>query len=277
MLLLAGTLACAIVRPRGLPEAAVAVPAAGLLLVLGVLPLGQAGTEAGGLGPTIGFLAAVLALANLCDRHGLFEAAGSWMAAGSGGRPVSLLVLVFAAASVVTAVLSLDATVVSAHPGRVRDRCAAPPPGKAARVRVHASRELRVAVAAGLEPHQPAGIRREWSLVRSIRSNHGTPVAGRHRRRMVGVSPFLCWRPGWPRYCPRDQAASGTSVRGRRGCAHARRLLRHVGLQCQPGIRGARRRTGPCRTCNCEPERRVSGPLRCRSTSHFSRSCWHSG
>ncbi|MFZ0128580.1 MAG: SLC13 family permease [Candidatus Dormiibacterota bacterium] len=116
VLLLAGTLACAIVRPRGLPEAVVAVPAAGLLLVLGVLPLGQAGTEAGGLGPTIGFLAAVLALANLCDRHGLFEAAGSWMAAGSGGRPVSLLVLVFAAASVVTAVLSLDATVVLLTP-----------------------------------------------------------------------------------------------------------------------------------------------------------------
>ncbi|MFI5287794.1 MAG: SLC13 family permease [Candidatus Dormibacteria bacterium] len=116
VLLLAATLACAVVRPRGLPEAVVAVPAAALLLVLGVLPLGQAGSEAGGLGPTIGFLAAVLALANLCDRYGLFEAAGSWMAAGSRGRPVSLLALVFAAASVVTAVLSLDATVVLLTP-----------------------------------------------------------------------------------------------------------------------------------------------------------------
>jgi arsenical pump membrane protein len=116
VLLLVATLGCAIVRPRGLPEAVVAVPAAGLLLVLGVLPLGQAGTEAGSLGPTIGFLAAVLALANLCDRYGLFKAAGSWMAAGSRGRPVSLLALVFAAASVVTAVLSLDATVVLLTP-----------------------------------------------------------------------------------------------------------------------------------------------------------------
>lgn len=116
VLLLVATLGCAIVRPRGLPEAVVAVPAAGLLLVLGVLPLGQAGTEAGSLGPTIGFLAAVLALANLCDRYGLFMAAGSWMAAGSRGRPVSLLALVFAAASVVTAVLSLDATVVLLTP-----------------------------------------------------------------------------------------------------------------------------------------------------------------
>ena len=116
VLLLVATLGCAIVRPRGLPEAVVAVPAAGLLLVLGVLPFGQAGTEAGSLAPTIGFLAAVLALANLCDRYGLFEAAGSWMAAGSRGRPVSLLALVFAAASVVTAVLSLDATVVLLTP-----------------------------------------------------------------------------------------------------------------------------------------------------------------
>jgi arsenical pump membrane protein len=116
VLLLVATLGCAIVRPRGLPEAVIAVPSAGLLLALGVLPLGQARVEAGSLGPTIGFLAAVLVIANLCDRYGLFEAAGSWMAAGSRGRPVTLLAFVFTAASVVTAVLSLDATVVLLTP-----------------------------------------------------------------------------------------------------------------------------------------------------------------
>jgi arsenical pump membrane protein len=116
VLLLVATLGCAIVRPRGLPEAVIAVPAAGLLLAVGVLPLDQARVEAGSLGPTIGFLAAVLVLANLCDRYGLFEAAGSWMAAGSRGRPVTLLAFVFTAASVVTAVLSLDATVVLLTP-----------------------------------------------------------------------------------------------------------------------------------------------------------------
>jgi arsenical pump membrane protein len=102
-LLLVGTLAWAIVRPWGLPEAVVAVPAAALLLLLGVVSLSQAGAEVKSLALTIGFLAAVLVLANLCDRFGLFEAAGTWMATGSRGRPVTLLALVFAVASTVTA------------------------------------------------------------------------------------------------------------------------------------------------------------------------------
>lgn len=116
VLLLAATLASAVVRPRGLPEAVVAVPAAGLLLVFGVLPASQARAETRSLAATIGFLAAVLVLAELCDRYGLFEFAGQWMAAGARGSPVMLLALVFAIASTVTAVLTLDATVVLLTP-----------------------------------------------------------------------------------------------------------------------------------------------------------------
>jgi arsenical pump membrane protein len=92
------------------------VPSALLLLLVGVLPLAPARAEAKDLAPTVAFLAAVLVLAELSARYGLFEAAGAWVAAGSGGTPVALLGLVFAVASIVTVVLSLDATVVLLTP-----------------------------------------------------------------------------------------------------------------------------------------------------------------
>jgi arsenical pump membrane protein len=64
----------------------------------------------------VGFLAAVLVLAHFCDVEGLFTACGAWMARWAAGRPARLLTAVFALASVITAVLSLDATVVLLTP-----------------------------------------------------------------------------------------------------------------------------------------------------------------
>ena len=113
---LAAVLAWAVTRPRGWPEAVAAVPAAALVIATGAIPLDDAGAEARQLGPVIGFLAAVLVIAQLCADEGLFRACGAWMARGSGGRPRSLLVQVFAVAAVTTAVLSLDATVVLLTP-----------------------------------------------------------------------------------------------------------------------------------------------------------------
>jgi hypothetical protein len=201
LLLLVATLGSAVVRPRGLPEAVVAVPAAALLLVLGALPLAQAKTEAKSLAPTIGFLAAVLVLADLCERYGLFDAAGRWIAAGSRGRPDALLGLVFAVASLVTAVLSLDATVVLLTPvvfatvARVRLRA------KPYVLRVHAPGELSVAAPAGLEPHQPSRVPSERALVRAIRGDDGAAVGCGHRRRVGRAAQVLlcgsrrAWRP----------------------------------------------------------------------------------
>ncbi|MEU6221764.1 arsenic transporter [Streptomyces sp. NPDC047022] len=116
IVLLVAVLAGAVVRPFGLPEAVWAVPAAGIAIATGAISPDHAGAEAARLGPVVGFLAAVLVLAHFCDLEGLFRACGAWMARWAGGRPRRLLTAVFALASVITAVLSLDATVVLLTP-----------------------------------------------------------------------------------------------------------------------------------------------------------------
>ncbi|MFF6782908.1 SLC13 family permease [Streptomyces sp. NPDC012510] len=114
--LLVVVLGWAVARPFGLPEAVVAVPAAGIAVAAGAVSLEHARAETELLGPVLGFLAAILLLAKLCDDEGLFQACGAWMASASAGRPRRLLGSTFALASGITAVLSLDATVVLLTP-----------------------------------------------------------------------------------------------------------------------------------------------------------------
>jgi arsenical pump membrane protein len=116
IILLAATLVFATLRPLRLPEAVAAVPAAVLVVVLDVVSPRAALDELGALGPTVGFLAAVLVLAHAADRAGVFRWAGAVATSWSRGDASRLLTVVFVIASITTAVLSLDATVVLLTP-----------------------------------------------------------------------------------------------------------------------------------------------------------------
>lgn len=113
---LVAILLAAVARVHWAPDWAVAAGGALLLVALGVLSASAARSEIGQLGPTVGFLAGLLLLADGCRRAGMFDALGAAMALGSRGRPRRLLAMVFLAAAATTAVLSLDATVVLLTP-----------------------------------------------------------------------------------------------------------------------------------------------------------------
>jgi arsenical pump membrane protein len=116
LVVLAATLGVAVARPPYLSEALAAVAGAVLLVTVGAIGLSEAGDALRALGPTVGFLAAMLLIADGCRREGLFDAMGAVMARGSQGSPQRLLAFVFVIAAAITAVLSLDATIVLLTP-----------------------------------------------------------------------------------------------------------------------------------------------------------------
>lgn len=116
VVLLLASLAFAVVRPRGLNEAVVALPAGILVIALGIVPWDDAVDTVHRFGPTVLFLAAILVFGHLCADAGVFTFLGSLAARLSRGQPTRLLMLVVALAALTTATLTLDATVVLLTP-----------------------------------------------------------------------------------------------------------------------------------------------------------------
>ena len=112
VLVLLAVLVGVVRRPWGLPEVAFAAPAALVVLATGLEPWPGAIDRWTELFPTVAFLAGVLALAQVADSAGLFDAAGRVLARAGRGGGTRLVATVGAMAVVVTTTLSLDATVV---------------------------------------------------------------------------------------------------------------------------------------------------------------------
>jgi arsenical pump membrane protein len=94
----------------------VAVPGAVYLVLVGALGYADAEGAVRQIAPTVGFLVVVLLLAHLADREGVFTWAAAVTARQAGTSAAGLLARVVVLSAVVTAVLSLDATVVLLTP-----------------------------------------------------------------------------------------------------------------------------------------------------------------
>ena len=116
MAALAVALLGAILRPMGLSEAAFALPGALILILSRVVSWSQVGDALRELGPTVLFLAGILLFGHLCAEAGVFDYLGAVAARIGRGQARRLLGTVVALAAGVTAVLTLDATVVLLTP-----------------------------------------------------------------------------------------------------------------------------------------------------------------
>ncbi|MGY1804909.1 SLC13 family permease [Blastococcus sp. SYSU D00922] len=115
-IVLAATLLAATAALPGVPPVAVALPGAAFLVLVGAVGAPEAEAAVRDIGPTVAFLVVVLLLAHLADGEGLFTWAAAVTARRSGRSAGSLLARVVVLSAVVTALLSLDATVVLLTP-----------------------------------------------------------------------------------------------------------------------------------------------------------------
>ena len=103
-------------HPAGHVEALIGLATAGATMATGIIDAHETWAAVQQLAPVVAFLATILVVADVCARAGLFVAAARIVGNVSHGRPARLLGGVFLLAALVTAVLSLDATVVLLTP-----------------------------------------------------------------------------------------------------------------------------------------------------------------
>jgi arsenical pump membrane protein len=113
---LVALLVVAFAHPRGRVEALAGLAAAGVVLAVGAVAWPDAVDQTRRMLPVVLFLSAILVVAEACAAEGLFAAVGDVVRRAGRGDAHRILLVTFAAASVITAVLSLDATVVLLTP-----------------------------------------------------------------------------------------------------------------------------------------------------------------
>ncbi len=106
----------AFVHPPPFVELLMGLVCAGVVVAVGAVDAAGALDQVRLLLPVVAFLAGILVVAELCAAEGVFAAVGGLVARASRGHPRRMLTLTFVAASLTTAVLSLDATVVLLTP-----------------------------------------------------------------------------------------------------------------------------------------------------------------
>ena len=116
VLALGAMLAVGFGHPRGRIEAGVGVLCAGVALATGLLTIDEARSAVDHLAPVVAFLVTILVVSDVCARAGVFTAAAQRVGRWSGPSATRLFTGVFVLAAVVTATLSLDATVVLLTP-----------------------------------------------------------------------------------------------------------------------------------------------------------------
>lgn len=110
------TLLAILVRPRGLSEAWVAAIGATVMVVLGPMQLADVPDVLHETSDVLLFLTGMMVLTVLVEHAGVFDVVAEVFAQLAHGSGVALFCLVFALGAVITAVLSLDVTVIVLTP-----------------------------------------------------------------------------------------------------------------------------------------------------------------